>query len=109
MNKTLDSSERFNQSKYKGRIKEVAVSGAPVHSGDLEDMTIFVLREGYYFEDMRILNLVHGSPSENEPVEAILVGRGQGGSYEQGLIIKKNQPAESEAQYYFRDNFRFIP
>lgn len=110
MPETLDSSRRFLQENYKGRIKEVTLMGSSQYFQTLEGAVEIAREEGHCLTNMTILNIVHGEPSKNEPAEAILLK--ENGIIDgkcTGLIVKRYSNGESYFELYTNHNgFRFI-
>lgn len=104
----FDSSEVFKQENYKGKIRELALTGKVFTFGNLRESWNFAEERKYVPTGMSIVNFVHGGPKTNEPLIAIYLAKKREGNLDNidALILQIEE--EGIINYKVCENFRFI-
>jgi hypothetical protein len=108
MAKTLDSSEIFRQQNYRGKIREVALTGKVFHFGTLRESLSFTEEKEYVPIGISIVNFVHGGPDTNEPLNAIYFAckHSENLANIDALVLQIEE--DGAVGYRVCENFRFL-
>ncbi|HIH17900.1 MAG TPA: hypothetical protein HA223_00475 [Nanoarchaeota archaeon] len=112
--KPLDTSQILRSERVKTIVREVALMEPSYKANTLEEVIFKAKEMGYKIVENSIVNVVHGSPKENEPRGALVLEKEEGGARVRdclgdGLIIQDlDRQYELYGLYFLHDDFRYV-